>query len=124
MEFPKLELIWTGLDWHDWEAEWFSYTTCIPSILKTKGGIAYVGHHPMAYPRADASEMEKATYANKLHGLAFDEDNQKYFVVLQSKVSNTPKAEWIRDFKATHDGHDAIMKLCEVPKGRLPSDVG
>ena len=44
LELPKLGLIQTGLDWHDWEAEWFSYTTCIPSILKTKGGIVYVGH--------------------------------------------------------------------------------
>ena len=77
IELPKLQPIQTGLDWHDWEAERFSYTTCIPSILKTKGGIAYVGRRPVAYPRAEAPEMEKAIYANKLHGPAFDEKNQK-----------------------------------------------
>ena len=34
--------------------------------------------------------------------------------MLQSKVSNTPKAEWICDFEATHDGHSAIMHEGEL----------
>lgn len=118
LELPKLGPIRTGLDWVDWEAEWFSYTTCIPSVLsKTKGGIAYVGRRPMPYPRADATDMEKAIYLNKLHGPAFDADNQKYFVPLQSKVANTPEAEWIREFEATHVGRGAILKLREVHEG-------
>ena len=79
----------------------------------------YVGHHPIAYPHADAFEMEKAIYANKLHGPTFDEGNQKNFVALQLKVSNTPKAEWICDFEATYNGHGAIMKLHEVHKGEV-----
>jgi hypothetical protein len=118
MDPPTLGKIKTGLDWYDWEKEWFAYTTCIPSVLGTDGGIAYVGRRDRADPLAPfTSDLERNIYANRLEGLAFEKDNHTYFVHLQSKVSNTPDAVWLRAFESKHDGRGAIMKLREVHEG-------
>ena len=50
MDPPTLGKIKTGLDWYDWDKEWFAYTPCIPSVLGTDGGTAYVGHRDCADP--------------------------------------------------------------------------
>eukprot|EP00804_Cyclotella_cryptica_P008563 CCRYP_007554-RA/>CCRYP_007554-RA protein AED:0.64 eAED:0.79 QI:0/-1/0/1/-1/1/1/0/318 len=118
MDPPTLGKIKTGLDWYDWEKEWFAYTTCIPSILGTDGGIAYVGRRDHADPLAPFTiDLERNVYENSLHGLAFEKDNHTYFVHLQSKVSNTPDAVWLCAFESKHDGRGAIMKLSEVHEG-------
>eukprot|EP00804_Cyclotella_cryptica_P027063 CCRYP_013689-RA/>CCRYP_013689-RA protein AED:0.43 eAED:0.42 QI:0/0/0/1/0.5/0.66/3/0/331 len=92
--------------------------TGLDCVLRTDGGVAYVGRRDRADPLAPfTSDLERSIYENSLHGLAFEKDNHTYFVHLQSKVSNTPDAVWLRAFESKHDGRGAIMKLREVHEG-------
>ena len=75
-------------------------------------------------PTADATtEYEQLMYQLPLNGIAFDQDNEAVFSMIQLAVVHTPAETWIYDHVAGRDGRGAMRALRDHYEGEAELDV-
>lgn len=117
---------WT--DKHDFD-EWDQKVTETLSLIYGRNfcPIAYVirPDKPAGWdPAVDATtEYEKLMYQLPLNGVAFDQDNEQVFSLIQLAVVQTVAASWIHGALAARDGRGAMIALRGHYEGEAELDV-
>jgi len=70
-----------------------------------------------------ATDYERLTYQLALNGIAYEQDNEAVFSMIQLAVVHTPAETWIYDYVPGRDGRGAMRALCNHYEGEAELDV-